>query len=639
MSKKKSQKNKKPNSVNHYILMAVIVVITFFTFSNALENDFVNWDDDKNFLEHPAIKNLSAENFWEATKTIFTTTVIGNYNPLSNFTFAIEKLAFGFEHPFYWHLNNVLLHIIAALLVYRIALLLQLSWKGSLFLALLFAVHPLKVESVTWVTERKDVLFGVFYLAAIYQYLKIKIDGKKWRWIFIFVFFILSLFSKIQAVTLPLSLIAIDYYQSGNLSLKNIINKIPLFILSLLFGLLGIYFLSQEGSLDSTKSVVDYNLLDRIMLGTYAFSNYLIKSIVPFRLSPIYPYIPKLGALYYVSLLVLPLVVLVLWKSFTKNKVVFFGLSFFIVNIIFLLQIFGAGQAFIADRFSYISFIGLFFIPAYYFDYYSKKEKINKLALYLGVIVIFGIYIFMSRQQNAVWKNSETLWTHVIDLYPNNPVAWGNRASNYKKNKQYELSLKDYNKAIALNPNIDRFFNGRAEIYFNLATDSKYLNLAIEDYNKAIAINPNRGEFFVNRGTTYAKMGMNELALKDIEKGLQIEPNNKNGWKNKFIIDLSMGNLEAAIKDAENYLKLDPFLGDMWLEKGKIYHKQGNYDYAIADYSRAIKENSRNGLYYYQRAKAWYAKNEFQNAKNDLSVAVQLGHQNIDPNFKKALGL
>src|SRR5690606_10426288 len=159
---------------------------------------------------------------------------------------------------------------------------------------------------------------------------------------------------------------------------------------------------------------------------------------------------------------------------------------------------------FIADRFSYISFLGLFFIPAYYLDQFIKEEKFNPIIIYFMAFMMLGSYIYISREQNTIWKNSETLWTHVVNLYPNNPIPWGNRASYYKKNKQYELALKDYNQALAIKPDMDIFLNGRAEIYFTLAKDEQYLNLAMQDYNKAIAANNQKGEYYINKGTTYA---------------------------------------------------------------------------------------------------------------------------------------
>ena len=194
------------NNATPWWPVVAAVLITFLCFTSALNNKFVNWDDDRNFYENPLVQHIDEKNFWENTKTIFSTGVIGNYNPLPIWTFAIEKRMFGFDKPYYWHLNNVLLHLICVFLAYRIALFLGIGWRGALLTALLFGIHPMRVESVAWVTERKDVLFGAFYLGALLQYIKYKHDQKSSRWIWMTLLFTLSLFSKIQAVSLPLSM-------------------------------------------------------------------------------------------------------------------------------------------------------------------------------------------------------------------------------------------------------------------------------------------------------------------------------------------------------------------------------------------------------------------------------------------------
>jgi len=184
---------------NKAVLLPIlgILVLTFGLFSPVLNHDFVNWDDPLNILNNPNLRSFD----WASIKGIFSSTVIGNYNPLTILTFAIEKAIFGLN-PMVFHFNNLLLHLVCIFLVYRIALGLKLTTNTAIIVALLFAIHPMRVESVTWITERKDVLYGAFYLGAIFQYIRYSTAKQKQQKIYwsILALFILSLLSKIQAV-------------------------------------------------------------------------------------------------------------------------------------------------------------------------------------------------------------------------------------------------------------------------------------------------------------------------------------------------------------------------------------------------------------------------------------------------------
>ena len=389
----------------HWLLLAGILILTFIFFFPSLNNDFVNWDDDRNIYENELITTLNDHNFWSNVKKIFTTDVIGGYNPLTIFTFALEQKFFGIEKPFYWHLNNLILHLLCTLLVFLIGIRMKLGYVGTIILALLFGFHPMRVESVAWLTERKDVLFGVFYLLAMYYYIKGKQEGfRKRDYIIIGVSFVLSLFSKIQAVILPISLILVDYYlsKSGKITFKSILRKTPYFIGSLIVGLLGIYFLKDQGSIDQQA----YHGGSRIFIGSYSLFVYYMKSLVPYELSPLYPYPSSLDWRFYASISSFIGTAALLWFAYRKKwKVLFFGIAFFLANVVLLLQILGAGQGFLADRFTYIPYLGIFFIFAFYIEKlvnYKVKFKWPILSITALVILAYGILTF---NQCKIWKN------------------------------------------------------------------------------------------------------------------------------------------------------------------------------------------------------------------------------------------
>lgn len=641
VSTPKETKQFLPNKSSSTVIYGIFaVVITFIFFANALNNDFVNWDDDRNFYNNDLIKNITPDNFWESTKAIFSSNVIGGYNPLTIWTFGIEKIVYGFDKPFYWHFNNVILHLIAVFLVFRIALSLGLRVWSAFLVAVLFGIHPMRVESVTWVTERKDVLFGVFFLAALLQYILYKSDGKSYRWVLMTLFFIISLFSKIQAVTLPVTMLAVDYYLDKQWSFKTIINKIPFLLLSLAFGLFGIYMLTDVGTLSTVKDTTNFSFVQRLFVGAFSFVIYLIKVVVPFRMSALYPYPNHFLWYFYPSMLIVPIVLYVLYKSYVNNvKYVFFGLSFFVINVVLLLQVVGAGQGYLADRFTYMGYFGLFFMGAAYFEKLSEQKYHLRTTLWtvaIAYIFALGVLTFM---QNKVWKNSETLWTNVLKYYTKTTLPYGNRAFYYRETNQPRKALADYNSLLALREEADALIN-RAMLYFTMGKGRDTLMLALNDYNRAVLLKSDDGEVFINRGATFARLGDKEKALEDLNKGLAMKPDHAPGYINRSVLYSELGRYEEALKDIETYLKLDPSKADMWYEKGRMNFMLKRVDEAIEAYSQAIMFDSPNkGLYLYTRARTYSLINKLPEAKADLQKAIDFGYGGVEPGFREYLGL
>ncbi len=620
-----------------YLFPAIAaMLITLACFYNTTNNKFVNWDDDRNFYENQHVITTSADNFWSNTTEIFSSTVIGNYNPLTIWTFAIENRIYGIDNPGPWHGTNVFLHILCVFFVYRISLLLGLRWQGSLFVALLFGIHPMRVESVAWVTERKDVLFGVFYLSALYLYIKGKLTGKV-RHIIIALLFLLSLLSKIQAVILPLSMLAVDFYLSGKITKRDIIQKAPYFILSLVFGLIGVFILDDQGSLESAAT---YPAWQRIFVGSYSYLIYLVKAIVPYKMSPLYPYAQTLPIYYYPTILLGPGVLYGLYYTYKNDlRIWFFGLAFFTVNIMFLLQILGAGQGFLADRFTYIAYFGLFFIAGYFFDKFANKSPKLKSVLLGGAAVVFVIFGFLTVQQNQVWKNSDTLWSHVLKYYQNSTLPYGNRANYLRNEGRIQEALADYSKTIALDPLGQQAYNSRARLYFDIAKSPDTLRLALNDYNKAISIDPENGEFYVNRGATYARLGDANNAIKDMSMGVQYKPDHAVGYLNRSVMYNQQGNVQAALADINAYLNLKPYNADIWYEKGRCLRSLNQVEEAIPAYTNAIKINNGKAVYHYERGRTYFFLGRKAEAKVDIINAINLGYKNVDQAIKNELGI
>ncbi len=643
--KKTSFVSEKPfwTQKNNIIAALAILFITTIVYQGSLKNGFVNWDDEVNIMEN---KNLQGPVTSQTFKDIFSidpkkSSVIGNYNPLPIATFALERKIYNIQgvslkeysdHAHKFHMVNLVFHLGCVLLAFWLASLLGLSFWGSAILALLFGIHPMRVESVAWITERKDVLFAFFYFAALIHYIYFLRGSNKFlHGIFILLYFILSLFSKIQAVSLPLTMLAIDYFTNRPIQFRLIFEKVHYFALSLTFGLIGVYFLGESESLDQTKTA--YNLFQRLFIGAYSYITYLYKLIVPYPMSPLYPY-PKFIPWYiYASMVPALGIVAAGFIAHLKGlKELVFGLLFFTFNIMFLLQIVGAGQGFLADRFTYVAYFGLFFIVGFYSEkFLFSRPQLKSIGLGLFAL-IFAIFGYLSIQQIKIWKDGGTLWTHVIKFYQNVTLPFGNRANFYRENEQLDLAMADYSTAIKLEPTKATTFNSRGKLYFN---KQDWPN-AEADYDKAIELDPSKGEYWINRSAVKASTGRHVEALQDVNKGLEVDPTLPNGYRTRFLVLQALNRFEESIPDIEKLLQYTPNETNLYYEKARALRVIGRTNEAMPFYDIAIKANPNNGFFYLERGKAHMILRNMAAARSDFDQATRLNTQ-VDPALYQSL--
>ncbi|MEO6131166.1 MAG: tetratricopeptide repeat protein, partial [Saprospiraceae bacterium] len=487
-----------------------------------------------------------------------------------------------------------------------------------------------RVESVTWVTERKDVLFGAFFLSALWFYILYVKTGYMRKYFYAAMgLFVLALFSKIQSVSLPLTMLLVDYYFKRPLKFKLVIEKWAFFLLSLVIGLIGFYFLGKQGSINDTTN---YNIIQRLMIGGYSLGIYLVKFIFPYRMSPLYPYPAQLPVDIYIGPVIGLGILAFIYIAYKKDwRPYLFGVLFFLVNVMFVLQIVGAGQGYLADRFTYIPYIGLIFMLAYAGQWlYSRNQAAAKPAFY-GFGAVLALFMFMTIRQNNIWQNSDTLWTHVLKYYKDTPLPFRNRANYRRDEGRVQEALADYDSAIHLKPD-GALYNSRAKLYFNL---QKY-EQAMKDYNLAIASDSTQGEYYVNRGAVFALSNQLQLALNDFDKGLKLDPKHANGYKNRSLVYQSFQQWDKAISDITIYLDMHPEDADLWYERGRlknILHQPAN---AIPDVDRAIQLNTKQGLYYYEKMKSYLALGQKSNALQQYNIVKQFGIK-IEPEVQAAL--
>jgi tetratricopeptide (TPR) repeat protein len=614
---KKPQKNFQPDTLpgqkiglksKQAILLITILIITFVAFLPSLSNQFINtWDDNVYVTENPVITHLN----WESARGFFTTQKNGTYVPLPLLTWALEFKFFGLN-PFPYHLDNLLLHLICTLLVFYFFSLLRLPVIYAAFGALLFGIHPMHVESVAWITERKDLLFCLFYLGSLITYIKfILSENRKLRFFLLtLLLFIFSLFSKIQAVSLPLSLFLLDYWYHRPLRWKLIYEKIPFFMLSLIFGLGGYFLLQNLGGIDIHDP---YSLPERILIGLYSLCAYLVKLILPFNISCHYPYpiipgesIPVL--FYFTPVFLVSLAILILLTA-RKTRAIVFGSLFFLFNVMFLLQFTRAGEAYQADRFSYVSYIGLFFIISRAAYKFVSRNKSNRKVITGLAIVVITFFFTNTYARCKDWKDSITLWNDVIRKYDKAPVAYDNRGVAYGDLGQWDKTIPDFSRAIEIEPKYAKAFYDRGVAYGNLGR----WDMAIDDFSTAIGIDLKYADAYSNRGNAYSNLGQPDKAVTDFSTAILIDPQNAIAYYDRGNAYSNLGQWNDAITDYSRAIEIDPKYSLAYSNRGAVYGNLGKLEEAIADFSRAIEIDPNNTKAYSNRDLAY---RKLQSEKN-----------------------
>ncbi len=414
-------------SLSHYFYPVILIIVVLVVFFPILQNDFLYaWDDQWMVMNQYTEGGVNIRNLW----AIFTEFYNGQYGPINEYIFLLLYTMFGYV-PLPFHFVSMILHLSSVCFVYYIILQLFAQTTRTNFIiknveavafltALIFAIHPLNVESVAWISAVKVLTYAFFYLAASYTYLMYLKKMQLRYYIFTFILFFFSFLGKEQAVTFPVWLVLMYWILGFNLKSKTIwLCILPFILLALFFGY--ITLLSQAQGGEELVDKVAYPFWQRILLGSYSFVEYICKFIFPYRLLYIYPFPMSIGEptpswlLVYPSLLII--IVVTLWKHLI-NKPFIFGLLFFIIHIVITLHIISLSRsAVIADRYIYISSIGSSFIVAYYFirmyEQCLKCKRIYLSTLFCCCILYMGIYSMIRCQ---AWRTSDTIKKEFIDL-------------------------------------------------------------------------------------------------------------------------------------------------------------------------------------------------------------------------------
>lgn len=482
--------------ITNTFLVLVLITGTLLTYVNTLDNDFVSWDDDKYVFKNPSIRALTLRNI----KQVFSRHYFYLYVPMTMLSYMLDYQLWQLD-PFGYHATNIVLHISNVVLAFLLLNLLFQNKIASFLCAFIFALHPVQVESVAWISERKNLLSSLFFLLSFISYVKYKDKSRIFFHLSCIILFLLALLSKPSVVGFPLLLVSYDYFHSSRITKKDVRMKIPFFLLTLAFCLSTVYFHIAE---TGTESYHGGNFLANLLTMISVFLNYLKLVCYPLNLSAIYT--PTIcTSIFHPKVLVsiVSLVLILTYLCFTikrRHSSGFWILWFFVlmapvINLIPIATIYN-------DRYLYLPILSF---PALFYLTLGPLIGKRKLLRNIAVLVFAGAVLscgFLSHQRNRIWRNSLVFWSDVARKSPSSAKA----------------------------------HNNLANVYFYMGS----LDKAIEEYHKMAAIDKNSAIAHSNLGLAYSRKGLLDKARVEWEIALKLDPARTNvrenlEWVNKIM--------------------------------------------------------------------------------------------------------
>jgi len=513
-------------------ISALLILATLVTFGQVIEFEFLNYDDDEYITANKNIqKGFSLENIAWA----LTAEVSGNWHPFTLFSHMLDYRLFGLDAGKH-HLTNLILHMINSLLLFLVFSRISKKIYPSAFIAALFALHPLHVESVAWVSERKDVLSTFFFMLTLWCYYKYIEHPSTKCYLAIVFFFIFGLASKPMLVTVPFVLILLDVWPLKRMSFSNstgnyelIIEKIPLFMLSLVSCVITILF-QHKG--EAVGTVARFPISIRIGNALVAYIEYLKKTFWPFDLAIFYPHtgLPP-TAIIIGSLIFLILFSAIAVISLKQFPWLFTGWFWYIGTMFPVIGIVQVGSQAMADRYTYIPLIGIFLILCYGITEFLSKTRTKIVA---GVLAVSFITLLMLATwiQTRYFRDSKILFQHALYVTSENAIAHNNLGETLVKNGQMRKALYHFSESIRISPDFDSAHNNMGNILVELGKTEA----AEKHYRKAIQLNPNYADALNNLGTLlYSKNHVQE-AISCFKSSINLNPDSYVARRNLEII-------------------------------------------------------------------------------------------------------
>ena len=651
-----------------YLFLTVITCAVFYDVGNL---GFLNFDDDVYITANSHIRDgISVQ----ALSWAFTTGDAANWHPITWISHMLDVRIFGLN-PRWHHLTNLLFHLANTLLLFFVLHRMTRALWQSAFVAALFALHPLHVESVAWASERKDVLSALFGLLTLAAYVYYTEKPLLKRYLAVVSLFALGLMAKPMLVTLPFLLLLLDYWplerwldskpaqvirsqpagavpvprkkrkarkqaspviveieQPANRKLQwrlirpLLLEKIPLFALAILSCVVT-YIAQKKGGAFAPVEICTFGL--RMANALVSYPAYIAKMLWPENLAMLYPFpgaLPLwqvLGAAFFLT--AVTLAVLRPARRFPYLPVGWFWFTGTLVPVIGIVQV---GVQSMADRYTYIPSIGLFIMAAWGIPQIFKKWRFGKKALATLATISLTCLAGLTYTQVGYWRDGMTLFNHTLDVTQDNFTIYTSRGRIYQDLGDYRRAIADYDEALRISPRNSLALNNRGNCWNSLGNRAR----AIQDLDRSIEINPLKAETYNNRGLVYSAVGNYARAIEDFSRAIAIDPESAQSFNNRGVSYAASGNGKQASEDFERAVAVDPHYAEAYFNLGIFYLDSGRFHEAVDDFSRAIANNSGYGPeVFYNRGLAYAGLGDHKKAVEDYDTAIR-----IDPRYEKA---
>jgi Tfp pilus assembly protein PilF len=633
-----------PTPLIRALIPGSVAIVTFLVFVPVLQNGFVNWDDGAFLVNNPNARGLD----WQRLRWMFTTCYLGSCMPLNYVTYGLDYILWGMN-PWGYHLSSLLIHSVNAVVFYFLSLRLlrlavpsssaQLPYRlAAAVAALLFSLHPLRVEAVAWVLGREIAIAGFFFFLTLICYLKAaekeSIGQSRWSWMSAaWIFYALSLLGKEAALTLPFALFVLDVYPLkrfpgvwkewlGTKARRIWWEKIPFLLIALAAAIKAVLAKGQSGTIYSWEN---YGLLPRLAQVLYGLAFYPWKTLAPIELSPLYPIAGRWSSSLLtagVSVLSLTVGLFILSRRWPS------GLAAWVFYVILLLPVSGIvpfGPYVAADRFSYVPCALWAMLPGAGLLWAWKLKMSGNISaatfacaefLTVGIVIVLGA---LTWHQSQIWKDSERLWRHALSIEEGSSPAHNNLGLVLADRGALREAVNEFRRVLQIDPlsvdgrtNLANFLaqmgsREEAVTYLrqalqidpmsanahntlgNILVDSGGLEEALQEFRKAIDINPDAAIFHYNLARTLAKKGDVQGAISQYHRALEIDPEDYDIRNNLGLLLFSQGRVNEAMEQFREAIRLNPKYAKAYFNLGKIYIEQGRLDEAAENFEKALK--------------------------------------------------
>ncbi len=622
-------------------ICVALVLAVFAVFGRTIFYEFVNLDDNLYVYQNPIVAGGLT---LQGIAYLFTHQVCDFYHPLTMLSLMVDNQLYGLNAGGY-HLTNILLHATTSVLLFIV--LLRMMGPNALwpcaFVAAIFAIHPLRVESVAWITERKDVLSGLFFVLTLAAYVRyVRKSFSLPRYLLIIFLFALGLLAKPSLVTLPFLLLLLDYWPLARFSFGQkfsfkvliplIVEKIPLFILSSAAGVAAI--LTQQHS-HLLAPVAQVPILPRIGYAADSYIVYLQQMFWPKGLAVIYPF-PQNGLPLSEIILALMLLAGISAFAFVLRKqrpYLIVGWLWYLGMLVPMVGIIHVGSVARADRFTYLAQIGVYIILAFAIKDFTASWRNGRRILSAGTFSVIAILMFCAWKQASYWRNSETLWAHTLACTKNNAFAYNDYGGALLANGKIDDAIENFQKALQIN---SRY----AEVYHNLgdAFIQKGNRIeAIQQYEQALAIDPEDEPSHVNLGIVLYQSGRIDEAVVHYQKALEIDSSDTKAHNNLGLAFIQLNRMDEAIAQYNQALWVDSQNLEAHFNLGNAFVQAGQFPKAIEHYKEALKINPNDAEVCNNLGLAFYQSGNKSEAVSFAQKALQLANAQTNSALAKII--